>query len=140
MVSSKSKQPRKQRKMIFTMPLHKRRKLFTTRLSKELQITHGVKRLPIVKGDSVMILRGQYKGIEGEVIHVGTKKVRINVQGAEREKADGSTVMYPIHPSNVEITVLNLKDPLRKESIERLRKEEVRLKAEMKEKMEEEEF
>ena len=140
MVAGKSKQPRKQRKMIFNMPLHKRRKLFTTRLSKELQITHGVKRLPIVKGDSVMILRGQYKGIEGEVIQVVTKKNRIYVQGAEREKADGSTVMYPIHPSNVEIALLNLKDPLRRELIEHLSKEEVRLKAEMMEKMEEEEF
>ena len=125
MVTSKTKQPRKQRKMIFTMPLHKRRKLLTTRLTKELQITHGVKKLPIVKGDSVMILRGQYKGIEGEVIQVNTKKIRIYVQGAEREKADGSTVMYPIHPSNLEITLLNLKDPLRRELIERLSKEEV---------------
>ncbi len=140
MVSGKSKQPRKQRKMIFTMPLHKRRKLFNARLSSELQITHGVKRLPIVRGDSVMILRGQYKGIEGEVILIGTKKIRICVQGAEREKADGSTVMYPIHPSNVEISVLNLKDPLRRELIERVSKEAVRLKAEMLEKMEEEEF
>ena len=59
---------------------------------------------------------------------------------AEREKADGSTVMYPIHPSNLEITLLNLKDPLRRELIERLSKEEVRLKAEMLEKIEEEEF
>lgn len=140
MVSSKSKQPRKQRKMIFTTPLHKKRKLFTARLSTELQITHGVKRLPIVKDDTVLILRGQYKGIEGEVSLTDTKSIRIHVQGAEREKADGSTVMYPIHPSNVEITVLNLKDSLRKELIERLSKEEVRLKAEMLEKMEEEEF
>ncbi|MEX2719835.1 MAG: 50S ribosomal protein L24 [Candidatus Wukongarchaeota archaeon] len=140
MASSKSKQPRKQRKMIFTTPLHKKRKLFNARLSTELQITHGVKRLPIVNGDTVLILRGQYKGIEGEVSLVDTKSIRIHIQGAEREKADGSTVMYPIHPSNVEITVLNLKDSLRKELIERLSKEEVRLKAEMLEKMEEEEF
>jgi len=91
----------------------------TAPLSPELRRKYGIRNLPIRKGDTVMIMRGDFKGIEGKVIRVDLKKIRIYVEGATRRKADGTQVNVPIHPSNVMITKLDLSDPRRKEVIER---------------------
>ncbi len=55
---TRSKQPRKQRKALFNASLHVRHRLMTARLSEDLQRQYGVKRLPVRKGDTVLILRG----------------------------------------------------------------------------------
>ncbi|RLG74028.1 MAG: 50S ribosomal protein L24, partial [Thermoprotei archaeon] len=59
-----SKQPRKQRKSFFNAPLHIRHKFFNAPLSEELQAKHGIKRLPIRRGDTVKIVRGDWRGHE----------------------------------------------------------------------------
>ncbi|MHA1583076.1 MAG: 50S ribosomal protein L24 [Candidatus Baldrarchaeia archaeon] len=115
----KSKQPRKQRKFLYNAPLHLRNKLMTAPLSPDLRIKYGVKRLPVRKGDTVVVTRGDYKDLEGKVVKVDLKKYRIHVEGVTREKTDKSTVYYPIHPSNVMITKLDLSDKWRKKIIER---------------------
>lgn len=111
--------PNKQRKMLFQAPLHKRYKLFTAPLSDELIKSHGVDSLPVRTGDSVRILRGDRKGLEGKVIGVDRKNYRIFVEGVTREKVDGTAVQIPIHPSKVMITSLNLDDKWRREIIKR---------------------
>ncbi len=118
----RSSQPRKQRKAYFNAPLHKRHKFVTAPLSKELQRQLGIKRLPVRKGDTVLIVRGDFKGIKGKVVKVDLKRVRIYVEGATLRKATGEVVYYPIHPSKVVIVELDLSDPKRKEIIERIRK------------------
>jgi len=97
-------------------------KEMTARLSDILIKEYGVKRLPVRKGDNVMIMRGDYAGHEGEIVEVNLKKRRIHVDGVTRTKADGSTVFVPIHPSKVMITKLNLSDKWRKKIIERRKK------------------
>lgn len=108
-----SKQPRKQRRTLRDMPLHRRRRRMSARLTRELQLKHRRKRVGVIKGDSVRVIRGEFKGVEGEVTTINTKTERLFIDGVTREKADGSTMYYPIHPSKVELTKLQEKDPWR---------------------------
>ncbi len=117
-----SSKPKKQRKAYFNAPLHKRQKFVTAPLAKPLQRELGIKRLPVRKGDTVLIVRGDFKGLEGKVVEVDLKRMRIFVEGAVIKKPTGETVYYPIHPSKVVITKLDLSDPKRKEVIERKKK------------------
>ncbi|MEB3773719.1 MAG: 50S ribosomal protein L24 [Desulfurococcales archaeon] len=116
---SLSRHPRKQRKAYFNAPLHKRQKLVSAPLSRELREKYGVRSLPVRKGDKVRILRGDFKGHEGEVVEVDLKNYRIYVDGVTIKKADGTPVFRPIHPSNVIIVSLKLDDERRKRIIER---------------------
>ena len=116
--------PSKQRAYLRNIPNHRRHKLLVARLSKELQQQLGIKRLPIRKGDTVKVLRGDKDIIEyeGKVIAVDRKRGRIAIEGLTRKKADGTPVYRWIHASKVIITKLDLSDPRRKEIIERKRK------------------
>jgi large subunit ribosomal protein L24 len=115
----KTKDPGKQRKMLFNAPQHLRGKIMAAHLSEDLRETYGIRSLPIRSGDTVRILRGDYKDYEGRVIRVDRKKYRIHVEGVAREKADGTTVPVPIHHSKVEIVRLSLEDEWRKRILER---------------------
>lgn len=108
-----SKQPRKQRKYLYNAPLHLRRRFLNTTLSKELRKKLGRRNLSVIKDDEVKILKGHYKGKIGKVIRVNIKKARVSVDQAYRLKLDGSKSYYPIHPSNLMIINLNLKDKKR---------------------------
>jgi large subunit ribosomal protein L24 len=116
-----SSQPRKVRKRLFNAPLHQRWKLLTAKLSEDLQKEHGIKRLPVRTGDTVKILRGDWRGHEGKVVEVDLKRVRIYVEGVTIKKADGTPRYYPIHPSKVIITKLGEVDEVRRKIIERKR-------------------
>ncbi|MEZ0290461.1 MAG: 50S ribosomal protein L24 [Sulfolobales archaeon] len=116
-----SSQPRKVRKRLFNAPLHQRWKLLTAKLSEDLQREYGVKRLPVRTGDTVRILRGDWKEHEGKVVNVDLKRVRIHVEGVTLKKADGTPVFYPIHPSKVMIVKLGEIDEVRRKIIERRR-------------------
>ena len=119
MGSTSSKQPRKQRKALFQAPLHRRQKLVTAPLSKELREQYGVRRLPVRSGDEVIILRGGFRGHRGKVVRVDLKRLRVYVDGATQTNARGEPRYYPIHPSNVMIVSLKLDDDRRREIIER---------------------
>ncbi|MEM1561755.1 MAG: 50S ribosomal protein L24 [Candidatus Bathyarchaeia archaeon] len=119
MTKSTSAKPSKQRKMLYNAPYHLRGKIMSAHLSDELHKTYGTRSLPIRTGDVVRIMRGDYRGVEGKVLRVNRKKNRIYVEGVTRQKVDGTTVLVPIHPSNVEIIKLNLDDKYRKEILER---------------------
>ena len=108
-----SVKPSKQRKAFFQAPKHIRRKVLSSRLSKELIQKHGVKRLPLRTGDSVRILRGDFAGLEGKVERVKYSTRRIYVEGMTREKAAGVSSKLPVHASKVIITNLNLSDKWR---------------------------
>lgn len=104
---------------MYTAPLHKRHKKMTAPLSKELMKDQGVKSLPIRKGDTVKIMRGDFKDKDGTVEKVNLKKYYIHVSGKTTKKANGSDAHVPIAPSNVMITKLQLKDNKRNKIIER---------------------
>ncbi|MCC6045320.1 MAG: 50S ribosomal protein L24 [Ignisphaera sp.] len=118
----KTKQPKKQRKRLFNLPLHLRWRLLSAPLSKELRKDLGLKRLYVRKGDVVKIVRGDWRGHEGKVMDVDLKKGRIFVEGVTIKKADGTDVFYPIHPSKVVIVKLGEVDDVRRKIIERRQK------------------
>jgi len=115
----KTTKPGKQRKRLYQAPLNERYKRFSASLSSKLKESHGTNSVPVRNGDTVMIMRGDRKGSEGKVTQINRKKYRIFVEGATREKVDGTTTLIPIHPSKVMITRLNLDDKWRKKILER---------------------
>lgn len=115
----KNIQPRKQRKKMYQAPQHNRYRRFSTPLSSALKLSHNTNSVPVRTGDTVRVMRGDYKGFEGKVNRVDRSKYRIFVEGVSTEKVDGSTVLIPIHPSKVTITQLNLDDKRRKEILKR---------------------
>ncbi|MCY0868809.1 MAG: 50S ribosomal protein L24 [Desulfurococcus sp.] len=114
-----SAKPSKQRKQLVEMPLHLKHKLFNAKLSEELAEKLGVKRLPVKQGDTVRIMRGEFKGHEGKVVEVDLKRIRIHVEGVQRKKADGTPIYVPIHPSKVMIIKADLSDKWRLNIVER---------------------
>ena len=100
-------------------PLHKRQKLVSASLSKSLRKKFGKRSLPVRKGDTVEVMRGDFKGHKGKVEKVDLKKLRIYVQGVTITKSDGSERYYPIHPSNVRIIKASMNDSKRKKIVER---------------------
>ena len=115
----KTTKPGKQRKRLYQAPLNERYKRFSAPLSSKLKESHGTNSVPVRNGDTVMIMRGDRKGSEGKVTQINRKNYRIFIEGATREKVDGTTTLIPIHPSKVMITRLNLDDKWRKKIMER---------------------
>ena len=111
--------PRRQRKSLYQAPLHERYRRFSAPLTPELKTSHNTNSLPVRTADTVRIMRGDRKGLEGKVIEVDRKNYRIFVEGVTREKVDGTTIPVPIHPSKVMIVNLNLDDKWRREILKR---------------------
>jgi large subunit ribosomal protein L24 len=114
-----SKQPRKQRKARYNAPLHIRQKLMGAKLSEELSKEYSTRSAAVIKGDTVKVMRGDFKGTEGKVQAVYMKDGKIAVEGVISTKVDGTEVPRPIYPSNVMITKLELKDGRRATSIKK---------------------
>lgn len=115
----KVKNPGKQRKRLYNAPAHIRHKLMAAPLTKELAEKQGAKTLPVRKGDTVHIQRGDNKGFEGKISRVDRKSYRIYIEGLTREKVDGTNIFLPVHPSKVMIKNLSLDDKKRKAVIGR---------------------
>ena len=113
------RKPSTVRKRWFNAPPHRRRKYLSAPLSPELRAEYGTRSLPVRRGDTVVILKGDWKMKEGKVTRIDTKRMRIYIEGLTRERMDGSTVPIPIRPWNVMITKLDLSDPWRKRILER---------------------
>ncbi|KZX17768.1 50S ribosomal protein L24 [Methanobrevibacter cuticularis] len=114
-----SKQPRKQRKALYNAPLHARRKIMSVTLSKDLREDFNKRSLPIRTGDTVKIMRGEFKDHEGKVESIDTKKYKVVIEGVTLSKPDGTSVFSPIHPSNLMIVDADLKDERRNRIMER---------------------
>ncbi len=118
-----SKLPRKQRKMLYQAPKHRRQKMMKAHLSEELYGKYGIRSLTVRKGDIVKIMRGKFKGHTGKVVEVNLKNMRVAVEGVTVRKVDNTAVQYWIHPSNLMLVKLDLSDTKRKEKIVKLAEE-----------------
>ena len=103
-------QPRKQRKARYNAPAHSRGKYLSASLSKELREKIGTKSLPIRAGDKVRVLRGDFKGHEGEVLTVDYSSYKVTIEEVTLSKPDGTNTFLPVDPSNVMIIDADLKD------------------------------
>jgi len=123
----KTKQPRKQRKRHFTAPYHLRNREMTAPLSHSLREKYGIRRLPVHKDDRVTVFKSKSEDeeIKGKIIRVLPQRYSIHIEGHSKEKADGTIVSFPVHPSNVVITSLNLRDKRRRDLIKRRSEKEL---------------
>ena len=99
---------RKQRLRHFAAPSSVRRTIMSCLLVKELREKHGVRTLPIRKGDEVKIKLGSHKGKSGKVVQVYRKRWCIYVDKIQRDKQNGQTVFIPIKPNKCVIEKLHL--------------------------------
>lgn len=128
-----SKHPRKQRKAIHNMPIHKKRKALSAHLSSDLRkrYNYKIRNVPLVKGDIVKIVRGDasrkvgnrtidIKGAEAQVAKIYPDSMTVGLEGINVAKSDASEVSRKIHPSNLVIVKLNLTDAYRKKKLEEI--------------------
>jgi len=122
----KSINPGKQRKKLYNAPLHQKRKQISAHLEENLLLKYDRRSIPVIKGDTVMVMRGSFKGHEDKVVKVNVKKRYLEIEGITMAKADGNKIAKPIHSSNVLITKLNLTDKWRRKKLERNLSEETK--------------
>ncbi|WP_407431773.1 50S ribosomal protein L24 [Methanobrevibacter sp.] len=106
-------QPRKQRKALYNAPAHARGKYLSATLSKDLKEKIGKKSLPLRSGDKVRVLRGDFKGHEGEVLDVDYGSYKVTIEEVTLSKPDGTAVFLPVDPSNLMIIDADTKDDRR---------------------------
>lgn len=114
-----SKKARKQRKYRYNAPLHTRHKLMSGNLNKELRKKYGRRNFPLRKGDEVRIMRGKFKGKKGKIGGVDLKKLRVSVEGLQRQKKDGTKINVYFDASNLQIQQLILEDKKRIKALEK---------------------
>ena len=100
------------------VPKHQRDKMVGAVLEESLRKQYGRKNIRVVKGDSIRVMRGEYKGIEGKVEKVNTAHATLHIEGIQREKIRGGQVKVPIHSSNVMVISLNLDDDYRSSKLQ----------------------
>ena len=104
--------------MIFQATMQTRSKQMGANLSKDLQKKYGKKSARGVEGDSVTILIGEFKGVDGKVSKISTQKSSVAIEGVKKEKTKGDKFDVYIHTSNLVITSLNGDDKWRMAKLE----------------------
>lgn len=100
------------------IPKHQRDKMVGAVLEDTLREQYKRKNIRVVKGDSVRVMRGEYKGVEGKVEKVNTEHATFHIEGIQREKIRGGQVKVPIPSSNVMVISLNLNDNYRSRKLQ----------------------
>ena len=108
-----SKKPSKQRKYRYGAPLHVRRRFLSVHLSNELKKKFGMRNIVARMGDTVKVIKGDYKGKDGKVSQVSLKKTLVYIEGIERQRRDGTKSLLGIAPANMMIVELNTEDKRR---------------------------
>jgi large subunit ribosomal protein L24 len=100
-------------RMLFQATLQTRSKQMGSALSKDLQKKYGKKSARVIEGDSVTILRGEFKGVDGKISKISTQKSSVAIDGVKKEKTKGDKFDVYIHTSNLVINSLNTDDKWR---------------------------
>ena len=101
-----------------------RSKRIGTNMSKQLRQKYTHRSIRVVTGDTVKVVRGEYKGIEGKVTKIIIDKSSVAIEGIKKEKLKGGKFDVLIHSSNVIITSLNTDDKWRVRILENKDKSE----------------
>ena len=105
-------------KMIYRASYQTKSKQLGSALSKDLQKKYGKRSVRVSEGDSVTILRGEFKGVDGKVAEVSTEKSSVAIEGVKKEKTKGDKFDVFIHTSNLLVTSLNTEDKWRMAKLE----------------------
>ena len=134
---------------LYQAPYHVLSKQLGSHLSKDLRQKYGTRSIRVTIGDTVRVLRGEFKGVDGKVKEVNTLKRAVTIEGIKKEKLKGGQFDVYIHSSNLLVTELNTSDKWRIRKLEGTKskvskqkeakpKEEIKLKEETKPKVVEE--
>jgi len=99
--------------MIFQATFQTRSKQLGSALSKDLHKKYGKRSVRVIEGDSVTILRGEFKGVDGKISKISTEKTSVAIDGVKKEKTKGEKFDVYIHTSNLIVTSLNSSDKWR---------------------------
>jgi large subunit ribosomal protein L24 len=105
----------------FNIKKHKLDKHIRSPLSENLRSEYKKRNARVIKGDTVKVLRGEYKNVEGKVEKVKTGRSTLFIEGIQREASKGGKVKVQIHSSNVIITSFNLHDKNRSNVIRKVK-------------------
>jgi large subunit ribosomal protein L24 len=111
--------PGKQRKYRANAPHHIKRKMISANLSKELRKKYLRRSFPVIKGDIVKIMTGEFNEKTGKISLVDMKKLRVGIEGIYKTKKDGTKINLYLDPSNIQIKELNLDNKTRLQSLEK---------------------
>ena len=103
---------------IYRATYHTKSKQLGSALSKDLHKKYGKRSVRVVEGDSITILRGEFKGVDGKVAKVSADKSSVAVEGVKKEKTKGDKFDVYIHTSNLVVTSLNSEDKWRMAKLE----------------------
>lgn len=110
--------PRKQRYRLYNAPLHKKRKWISSHLAENLLLKYDRRSMPVVKGDTVKVMRGNYRGHENKISKVNIRDQTVEIEGVTITTAKGTKIAKPIHASSLLITKLNITDKWRRKKLE----------------------
>jgi len=103
---------------IYRATYTRRSKQLGSHLSKDLQKKYGKRSIRITLGDTVKVIRGEYRGVDGKVSKIEVAGSNIAIEGIKKEKARGDKFDIFIPASNVIVTGLNLDDHWRKTKLQ----------------------
>ena len=99
--------------MIYQATYKTKSKQLGSTLSKDLHKKYGKKSVRVIEGDSIKILRGEFKGVDGKVSKISIPKSSVAIEGVKKEKTKGDKFDVYIHTSNLVVTSLNTEDKWR---------------------------
>ncbi len=99
--------------LIYQATFQTRSKQLGSALSKDLHKKYGKRSVRVIEGDSVTILRGEFKGVDGKVAKISTPKSSVAIEGVKKEKTKGDKFDVYIHTSNLVVTSLSTDDKWR---------------------------
>ena len=108
---------RKQRYILYNAPLHKKRKWISSHLAENLLLKYDRRSLPVVKGDTVKVMRGNYRGHEDKISKVNVRDQTVEIEGVTITTAKGTKIAKPIRASTLLITKLNITDKWRRRKL-----------------------
>lgn len=103
---------------LYQAPYNVLSKQLGSHLSKDLRQKYGRRSIRVTVGDTVRVLRGEYKGVDGKVKAVNTLKNAVTIEGIKKEKLKGGQFDVYIHSSNLLVTELNTSDKWRIQKLE----------------------
>jgi large subunit ribosomal protein L24 len=105
--------------MLYNAPLHVKRKGIASHLAENLLLKYDRRSLPVVKGDTVKVMRGSFRGHEDKISKVNVQDQTVEIEGVTLTTAKGTKLAKPIHASTLLITKLNVTDKWRRQKLEK---------------------
>ncbi len=99
--------------MIYRATFQTRSKQLGSALSKDLHKKYGKRSVRVNEGDSVKIVRGEFKGVDGKISKVSPQKNSVVIEGIKKEKTKGDKFDVYIHTSNLVVTSLSTENKWR---------------------------